>query len=242
MKKHILILLNVWWAAFGTGTSQAQDHGGGSVTVIGAMKNVMWKGELFGRIQLDTLANREHLYGLGPVDYLTGEIMILDGRAFKSTATSDRTMKVEETYDISAPFFGYSYVSKWVEHKLPKRIRSIKDLEKYLNKSTQDKPRPFMFTLSGTINKATIHIVNLPKGSMVRSPDEAHQGQKNYQLKNEQVEILGFFSTDHRSVFTHHDTFVHMHLMTTDQSKMGHLDHILMKRGTMKLKLPLVKE
>ena len=99
-----------------------------------------------------------------------------------------------------------------------------------------------MFLLSGTIDEATIHIVDLPKGSIVRSPDDAHQGQKNFHLKNEQVDILGFFSTEHKAVFTHHDTFVHLHLMTADQSKMGHLDHVLMKRGAMKVKLPLVSE
>lgn len=161
----------------------------------------------------------------------------MDGRSYQSTVMSDSTMKVEETYDISAPFFGYTHVAHWVEHALPKRVRS-KDLEEYLNTATIDKPRPFMFKVSGAIDQATIHIVNLPKGTTVRSPDEAHQGLKKYQLRNEQVDILGFFSTEHKAVFTHHDTFVHMHLITKDQSKMGHLDDIKFKRGAMKLELP----
>jgi acetolactate decarboxylase len=72
----------------------------------------------------------------------------------------------------------------------------------------------------------------------VSSPDEAHKGQINYELKNEQAYIVGFFSTVHKAIFTHHDTFLHLHLMTTDKQKMGHLDEVLFKKGTMKLYLP----
>lgn len=80
--------------------------------------------------------------------------------------------------------------------------------------------------------------MNLPKGSNVSSPDDAHKGQKNYHLQNEQTDIIGFFSTEHKTIFTHHDTFLHMHLITTDRQKMGHLDEVLFKKGTMTLYLP----
>jgi acetolactate decarboxylase len=208
------------------------------VKIVGEMKNVMWKGQLYGNINLDTIANKTNLYGLGPVEYLSGEILIIDGKSYKSTVTSDTTMKVEETYDIKAPFFGYTNVSKWTEQTLPDSIQTIQQLETYLDKVTKKVPRPFMFKLAGTVELATIHIVNLPKGSKVNSPDEAHKGQKNYELKNEQADIIGFFSTKHKAIFTHHDTFLHMHLMTTDKQKMGHLDEVLFKKGTMKLYLP----
>ena len=68
------------------------------------------------------------------------------------------------------------------------------------------------------------------------SPDEAHQGQTIYKIINEDAEIIGFFSTEHQGVFTHHDSFLHMHLITKDESKMGHLDELAI--GEMKLYLP----
>ena len=67
---------------------------------------------------------------------------------------------------------------------------------------------------------------------------EAHNGQKNYDLQNEQADIIGFFSTKHQAIFTHHDTFLHMHLITVDRKKMGHLDEALFKKGTISLFLP----
>jgi acetolactate decarboxylase len=208
------------------------------VKIVGEMKNVMWKGQLYGNIKLDTIYNKTNLYGLGPVEYLSGEILIIDGKAYKSTVVSDTTMKVEETYDIKAPFFGYANISRWTQQTLPDSIHTMQQLEQYLDKVTKSSPRPFMFKLSGTVEQATIHIVNLPKGSKVSSPNEAHNGQKNYELINEPSEIIGFFSTNHKAVFTHHDTYLHMHIMTTNLQKMGHLDEVLFKKGTMKLYLP----
>lgn len=75
------------------------------VKLVGEMKNVMWKGELYGSINLDTISNKTHLFGLGPVENLAGEILIIDGKSYKSTVASNTTMNVEETYDIKAPFF-----------------------------------------------------------------------------------------------------------------------------------------
>jgi len=58
------------------------------------MKDVMWKGQLQGIINLDTITNKTNLYGLGPVEYLTGEILVIDGKSYKSTVASDTTMQV----------------------------------------------------------------------------------------------------------------------------------------------------
>lgn len=121
---------------------------------------------------------------------------------------------------------------------MPDSIQTIKQLEQYLDKVTRSSHRPFMFKLSGTVEQATIHIVNLLKGSKVSSPKEAHQGQVNYTIENEQSDIIGFFSTEHKAIFTHHDTYLHMHLITSDRQKMGHLDEVLFRKGTMKLYLP----
>jgi len=227
----ILFLFSIGFSAF----AQQENN---TVKVVGKMKDVMWKGELEGKINLDTISDQSNLYGLGPVEFLTGEILIIDGKAYKSTVISDTEMKVEKTYDLKAPFFGFSTVKKWKKQDLPKHIQTIKDLELYLDEITENSPRPFMFKLSGIVEKATIHIVNLPENAKVSSPKEAHEGQVDYFLENENTDIVGFFSTEHQTIFTHHDTFLHMHLITKDRLKMGHLDEVLFKKGEMKLYLP----
>lgn len=206
------------------------------IKIVGAMKNVMWKGELGSSIDLDTISDKNGLYGLGPLSYLRGELLINNGKSYVSKVTSDSTMTVEKTFNTSAPFFVYGNVTEWNEIDLPAEIKKIQDLEKFIDDKTTDLKRPFTFKLIGQLSSAIIHIQNLPEGTKVSSPDEAHQGQTNYNIQNEDAEIIGFFSTEHKGVFTHHDSFLHMHLITKDESKMGHLDEL--EIGEMQLYLP----
>ena len=207
-----------------------------TVQVVGAMKNVMRKGELGGTINLDTIKDKNGLYGLGPVEYLRGELLIIDGKSYVSSVMTDSTMAVEETYDVKAPFLVYANQMDWSIENLPPDIKTIKELEAFIDQKTLDSERPFVFQLKGQVDNAEIHIQNLPKGTKVSSPEEAHQGQTNYTLGNSEVEIVGFFSTEHKGVFTHHDSNVHLHLITTDRKKMGHLDKVSF--GNVKLYLP----
>jgi len=208
------------------------------IQIVGAMKNVMWKGELGSNIDLDTISNKNGLYGLGPISYLTGELLINNGKSYVSKVTSDSTMTVEKRFNVSAPFFVFGNVKEWNKIELSSSVKTIQDLEKFIDDKTTDFKRPFSFKLIGQVSSAVIHIQNLPEGTKVSSPDEAHQGQRNYNIENEDVEIIGFFSTEHKGIFTHHDSYLHMHLITKDESKMGHLDEL--EIGEMKLYLPKI--
>jgi acetolactate decarboxylase len=206
--------------------------------IVGAMKNVMRKGELFATIDLDSLSNKPHLYGMGPVEFLTGEITVVNGRSFKSTVQLNGEMKVEETFEVKAPFFGYTQIEKWEERPISDSVHTIQQLENFLNASTRVRSRPYFFKLKGEVDFAKIHVVNLPKGSVVHSPEEAHVGQANYSIKNKNAEIIGFFSTEHQTIFTHHSTFVHMHLITDDLLQMGHVDELKLDSKKIRLFLP----
>lgn len=206
------------------------------VYVSGAMMNVMQKGQLQGTISLDTI-QQPHLYGLGPVEYLAGEITIADGKAYTSTVVSPTTMQVKETYDLKAPFFVYSRVDEWKEHPLPGSVTDIETLERHLEDISRDAKRPFAFKLSGVVPSAKIHIMNLPPGTQVSKPADAQQGKAYYTLHNIDAEIIGFFSTQHQGVFTHHNRYIHMHLLSKDRKTMGHIDELLLNKR-LKLYLP----
>jgi hypothetical protein len=117
------------------------------INIAGAMKNVMWKGELSGTIKLDTISNKQGLYGLGPLSYLTGELLINNGQSYVSKVTSDSTMTVEKTFDVSAPFLVYTNVTEWNEIELASNIKSIKDIEKLVDEKTTELKRPFAFKI-----------------------------------------------------------------------------------------------
>ena len=239
VKKNIrlsLIVLVVGCNSITQSIAQSSTETYADVRIAGAMKNVMWKGELEGRIHLDTISDKNGLYGLGPLSHLKGELFIKNGESYVSKVISDSTMSVEKKFDVSAPFFVYGNVNEWDVSELPPEVQTIKELEQFIDKKTIDYKRPFVFKIIGEISNAIIHIQNLPEGTKVSSPKEAHTGQIKYNIGNELVEIIGFFSTQHHGVFTHHDSNVHMHLITASEDKMGHLDEVRCKK--MKLYLP----
>ncbi len=205
------------------------------VHTVSAMREVMHKGELQGKFRFDTLSSTEHLYGIGPLEGLRGEILILDGVPLVSTYASGSTMHVAENTELSAPFFVYSKVSDWEETPLSADIVDLSSLENYLIERIDTLDEPFCFKLTGKADVAEIHVQNLPIGKKVSSPKEAHQGQVNYTLMNRDVTLVGFFSKNHQGIFTHHDTFMHLHLVTDAQDFMGHLDHIAMRDMTLYL-------
>jgi len=215
-----------------------QQHRLHEVSIVGTMKDVMWKGALGGKLALDTVPG-EHLYGLGPMEYLKGELLVLDGHCYRSAVSSDGSMMVTETRSVRAPFFGYAHVARWKEQDLPHWVSNIEQLEDWLDCLTGSNNRPFLFRLEGKIDSASIHVVNLPEGKIVKSPADAHQGQASYLLGKSVVSILGFFSRKHQSVFTHHDTYLHLHLITADRRQMGHLDRVLFSHRELKLLLPV---
>ena len=210
----------------------------GKVDVCGAMRNVMWKGQLYATIQIDTISDKKNLYGLGPLEYLTGELMVVDGKIYRSAVVNNNTMKTEEVATAKAPFFVYSNQAAWETVSLPSSVKDLKELEKFINDKAMKVDEPFVFKIEGKVEYADIHLVNLAKGSIVKSPDDAHKGQVNYQVQQTDVQIIGFFSRKHQAVFTHHDTFMHLHLITNDRKMMGHLDDLKIDPSNVKLFMP----
>jgi len=190
------------------------------------MKDVMWKGELFGKINLDTIRNKHHLFGFGPMAYLRGEILILDGVPYQSTVNDKQEILVEQADNILAPFFAYANIQNWNSISLPDQLRNLNDLEYFLDSICSDREMPFFFKLSGRIDSAHIHVVHLPEGSSVRSPEDAHQNIVHCRMGSSEVHIIGFYSRNHQTIFTHHDTNMHLHLITCDLKKMGHLESV----------------
>ena len=200
------------------------------ITIVGAMKEVMHEGKLEGKIHLDTISNKINLYGLGPIEGLKGEIMIFDGVCYTSKYKTDSSATIENDFNVKAPFFGYAHISKWSKINLPDSVKTIAALDLFLNSNLTKIKQPFFFKLNVEIEEASLHIMNLPDGVIVTSPEVAHaQGQKHYQLQNRKVTLLGFFSTEHQTIFTHHDTYCHIHLLTEEKDLMGHLDEFKIK-------------
>ena len=197
------------------------------IHVVGAMKDVMWEGQLAGKVNLDTIAS-DGVFGVGPLAFLRGEILILDGNTYVARVGADSSMEVRRESGVSAPFIVFGQTTQWTSDTLPSSVKTIGELETFLAELFPSKEELGMFRLTGRVESAIIHVVNLAPGSTVSNPSQAHQGQVNYSLNNADVDIVGFYSTNHKGVFTHHDRIIHMHLITRNGQWMGHVDALEM--------------
>ena len=205
---------------------------------VGAMREVMWEGRLGAQVSLDTLAGRKGLYAVGPLTQLAGEITVVDGTVYVSRVTSDSTVSVQREPGVGAPFLVYAEQTDWEKIALPGGVTDLESLEAFIDERSMEVPRPFVFLLRGSVDSALIHVQNLPPGTRVRSPKDGHRGQVKYPLGERGVTVVGFFSTEHQGVFTHHDSYVHLHLLTADEAAMGHVDQIAFGAGEVELWMP----
>ena len=87
IKKVIVGILTI--GIFGCNSDQTKNKSNETypdINIVGAMKNVMWKGELGGSIRIDTISNKKGLYGIGPESYLTENYLsIMDKVMFQKS-------------------------------------------------------------------------------------------------------------------------------------------------------------
>ena len=190
------------------------------------MRDVMWKGDLGGKISTDSL-NHSNAYGLGPIEYLKGEVLLFEGRTFISKVIDSISHQVSQVNSIKAPFFVYSNESDLNSFSVAPSELSLKSVEEMIDTLYFDFEKPLLVRIDGVFQDVTVHSVNLPEGNSVSSPDQAHKGLTQYTYKNLSGSIIGFFSRKHKAIFTHHDSFLHAHFISDDRYIMGHVDSVL---------------
>lgn len=196
----------------------------------GALKEIMHQGRLESRIDLDSL-KREHLYALGAAEGLKGEILVWDGEAILAQAQDSLRSKQSTGDSARAALLVYSYVENWHCSALPDSIYLQSFLEDYLPVAAAaqgiDTSAPFPFLLRGAVSRASWHVVDWPLGDTVHSHEKHQRSGAWGIIEGLELDILGFYSQKHRSIFTHHSSAVHMHFRSQNGALAGHLDKLL---------------
>jgi acetolactate decarboxylase len=209
------------------------------VKVAGEMKNIMMKGDFTAFANLDTFT-KANLYALGPVENLKGEIMVLNGEVYSSTK-GDKSIVNKINKANKAAMLVYSYVKSWKELNVHANVSSYAALENLIaNKAKQngyDTTTAFVFKIEALPVIANYHIIDWKKGvthTMGNHKQFAYTGK----IENSYVTLLGFYSDHHHSIFTHHTTNMHMHVLDEKTKNVGHLDNIKIN-GTIKIYFPV---
>ena len=196
---------------------------------------VLWQGSLravhggdvAGRVALQQFAGKKNLYAVGPVAKLDGEITIVGGKFYVARV---RHGAVETDGDLAtqASFLVWSEVAAWkppmrLGVKIDNQAQLEKQIETLALKAGIDTSKPFPFKLEGVFDAVDYHIL-VPKTS--RQAQASHgDGAKKIDAKNTDAEIIGFFSKNHEGVFTHKDSFAHLHVVER-KGYSGHVDAI----------------
>ncbi|MDB4609255.1 acetolactate decarboxylase [Flavobacteriaceae bacterium] len=204
----------------------------------GALRTIM-SGNIQPVISLDTLSKMKNLYALGAVDNLKGEIQIFDSQPSNSFVV-DSSLQIKDSYNLKASLLVYAEIKAWESFEI-KNCATKSDLEEQIFKiATEyniDTNKPFPFLLEGNVKSLDWHVINWKDGDTIHNHKKHKESGLNGTLQNKDVEIIGFYSTKHKAIFTHHTTNIHMHFKTEDDAIAGHIDDLLLN-NSITLKLP----
>ncbi|MGK0379273.1 acetolactate decarboxylase [Patiriisocius sp. Uisw_017] len=206
------------------------------VKYSGALRTIM-SGNIQSTISLDSLSNKENLYAIGAIENLKGEIQIFDSKPSSSSVVND-VVKIDDSYDVNASLLVYSQVQEWNTFQTDKN-QTKSELETKIYELAQsnniDVDKPFPFLIEGNVSSLDWHVINWKDGDMVHNHKKHKESGLNGTLTNSEVVILGFYSTKHKAIFTHHTTNMHMHFKTIDNSLAGHVDDVVISEVQIKL-------
>lgn len=214
------------------------------VGYAGALKNFMHKGDIASKFSLSELKDKDHIYAIGAVENLKGEIQIFDGISLVTFAENGK-LNFDNTFKKNAALIVYAQVPEWTGVIIPGEIINRGQLENYIQKAAiengLDIEEPFPFLITGKVNFIDWHVIDWKKGDMEHSHSKHIKSGPNGRLEESEAVVLGFYSNKHTAIFTHHSTNLHMHFKTKDNKLAGHIDDIELGQG-MLLKLPKIEK
>ncbi|HSK12896.1 MAG TPA: hypothetical protein VK907_06745 [Phnomibacter sp.] len=187
------------------------------------------QGDLSASVMLDTLP-KEHLFAIGPEEDLRSEIFVWEGRIFRAGVMADTKQPyVEKDVEgMKAVFLVWANVSVWDTLVLRPPIANLSDLEEAIGKAAHehgtDTSRAFPFLLFGKLSTAKGHIMDKDPALTDITPAVAEGARRYYPIEGQKAQMVGFYSHHHQRIFTHHDSFIHIHYRLYSKYHAGHLD------------------
>ena len=221
-------------------TSCSQNDGHFQVENQGALMDIMHKGDISAKADLLELKDSKHLYALGAVENLKGEVLILDSKPYISSVKEEK-LSIDHSFSHKATLLVYATVSSWETFDISDNVSSYEELEKLIEQTAKEYgvniDEPFPFLIKGKIKSFDWHVINWKDGDTEHSHQKHIESGLNGTLTEKEVEVLGFYSNKHHAIFTHHTTNMHLHIKTADDQISGHLDGLTLGKH-MILSLP----
>ena len=192
-------------------------------------------------VKIDTLLQSNHLYGLGPYGKMRGEITTIDGVPYVAFADENGQLQVKADGQAEAPFFVYAHVNAWQTFELSLDVDRVDDLQQAIQQLARqnglDLADPFPVRILTTLDELGIKVV-APRSPEVPGYKEGVDGYK-FNFTDIEGQIFGFYSESGQGIYTGKANNLHLHFISSDQSKMGHMESFKINAKQVKIMLPL---
>ncbi|MFC3416779.1 acetolactate decarboxylase [Algoriphagus hitonicola] len=219
------------------------------IKLIGSTANIMKEKNLSANLSLDSLKGRKHMYAIGAVENLQGEVLIIDGKPIVAELDDNRQPIWTSTWNRDLIFLVSAEVSQWRKIKLDQPISNRMELEKvifdYAQKEGLDLVNGFPFRVKVKARKIQAHIAYLrPESILEFSPQVKKQDDYPLKLIEESVFIIGFAGETAGGRFAmpgmpgREASNMHMHYVKPGLKEAGHIEDLEFE-GVWQLCLPL---
>lgn len=189
-------------------------------------------GDVSGKVDLTRFAGRPNLIAVGPAGELDGEVTVRDGEWF-ITRVREGEAVTSDDLDARAGFLVWAEVPAWADPLIiESTVADHRTLEERIAELAAaaglDTETPFPFRIKARVQSLDWHVLAPhPEGEQDRGHLDSALKRR---VEDEQVELVGFFSHHHAAVFTHRNSWAHIHVVLPD-GHAGHVDAISLAAG-----------
>lgn len=223
----------------------------GLVEYAGKQGEIVKSGKTEGILPIAEMSGANGVYGVGAYEGLDGEITIFEGKPYVTKVRGDGFV-MDNSQNGKAIFGAWTKNTQWRDEPVPTDVKTYYDLQRFIKERANAAgidtiSTPFPFLLTGKAAELKWHInVDRTEGKPL-TRELFKKSKDNYVMKNEEVNIVGYYSEKHHGVFigTYAPAMkdkdvknaLHIHVVSKDGKSAGHIDHLSLA-GSMTLRLP----
>ena len=214
----------------------------GELRSWGTVHEVMRFERTAGRVELAEAAASPAAVGLGALEGLQGEVLVLDGRVWVSRSAGDarpdaRAPKPGER----ATLLFLAEVPRWLDVEVDRHLAG-EELEAFVRAAARDAGldprRPLPFVLDGPLAELQLHVT---AGRCPRAHPELADDERPFRAEFGATRgtLVGVFAEDAGGDLMHHGEKAHLHaLVGGERPLVGHVDGVVVAPGAV-LRLPV---
>jgi acetolactate decarboxylase len=179
-----------------------------------------------------------HLYALGALSELRGEVLILDDRKVASYPARQGVRVEQDASAERATLLVAAQVPAWRRLPIAADISSA-DFDARIGAMAaaagMDVTKPFPFLIEGRFHDVAWHVLDGESLPPTASHDDRMSAARRGALPSAEGFALGFYSTAHVGIFTHMGRRTHVHGLFPSNGIMGHCDDLGVAAGSVLL-------